>query len=64
MTPPVPTVAAAHLAPGRAPAEGLLYQPCFKERWVLILQKHGLAVEVAKGSAVLEGTCGSCQSGL
>lgn len=31
---------------------------------MLVPQKRGLAVEVAKGSAALEGTCGGCQSAL
>lgn len=64
MTPPVANVASARLAPERAADEGLLHQPRFKERWMLLPQKHGLAMEVAKGCDPLEGTCGGCQSGL
>ena len=64
MTPPVATIAAARLAPERATDEGLHHQPRFKQRWTLKPQKYGLAVEVAKGSATLEGACGSCRSSL
>lgn len=57
MTPPVTTIAAACLAPERAADKGLLHHSCFKEKWMSMPQKYGLAAEVAKGSAALEDTC-------